>query len=434
MGPHEHKPLVVAIDMGYGHLRAADALARALDTTVLHADQQPLAQARERRLWGHARKLYEAVSRSSQVPVLGAPLRSALEAATAIPPLYPHRDLSAPNVGVRMLRSLARRGLGRDLVAELKRCDAALLTTFYAPAVLACHHGYRRVFCVVTDVDVNRVWAPFSPRDSAVCYLVPSQRARSRLQAFGVPAEQIRVTGFPLPPELLGGPELPILRRNLASRLVRLDPTGAFREAYRDELERALGSLPGGPTETPLLVFAVGGAGAQLGLVRRFLPSLRPLLHHGRLRLTLVAGIRSRVAERLHDQVQACGLGEQLGQNLEILHEATMDEYLRRFNALLGRADVLWTKPSELTFFGALGLPLLLSQPVGIHEKYNRRWAIENGAGLGQRDPRQASHWLEEWQSDGTLAAAAWSGFKRLPKLGVYTIASAVSGSAEHAA
>ena len=53
--------------------------------------------------------------------------------------------------------------------------------------------------------------------------------------------------------------------------------------------------------------------------------------------------------------------------------------YFQRFRALLAETDVLWTKPSELTFFGALGLPLLLAPPVGIHESYNLRWAREAG-------------------------------------------------------
>ena len=51
-----------------------------------------------------------------------------------------------------------------------------------------------------------------------------------------------------------------------------------------------------------------------------------------------------------------------------------------------------------------------------------RRWAIENGAALKQRHPDYAGFWLREWLAEGTLAAAAWSGFLRLPKFGVYHI------------
>ena len=38
---------------------------------------------------------------------------------------------------------------------------------------------------------------------------------------------------------------------------------------------------------------------------------------------------------------------------------------------------MLWTKPSEMTFYAALGIPLILAPPLGAHERYNRRWALE---------------------------------------------------------
>jgi hypothetical protein len=64
---------------------------------------------------------------------------------------------------------------------------------------------------------------------------------------------------------------------------------------------------------------------------------------------------------------------------------------------------------------------------VGVHERYNRRWLVQNGAGLKQGDPRYAGDWLAEWLADGTLAGAAWSGFMRLPKFGLYRILEALA-------
>jgi hypothetical protein len=107
---------------------------------------------------------------------------------------------------------------------------------------------------------------------------------------------------------------------------------------------------------------------------------------------------------------------------IEILRAADLDEYFVSFNAALADTDVLWTKPSELSFFAALGLPLLFCPPIGWHEVYNRRWVIEAGAGFPQRDPRFAAEWIADWLADGTLAGAAWSGFMRLPKFGLYRI------------
>lgn len=431
--PHsEEVPLVTSVEMGYGHLRAAHALADALGLHVVHVDRPPLAGPEEQRLWRRSRRLYELTSRASQIPLAGAPLRSALDLLTDIPHLYPYRDLSAPTFQVRSLYRFIQRGIGRGLVEHLKATGAPLLTTFFASAILADHHGCNRVYCVVTDSDINRAWVPLHPERSRIFYLTPSRRALQRLRSYGVDRAQIEFTGFPLPGELLGGPDLPALHRNLAARLVRLDPKGVFREQARNEIDLFLGDLPedqeGRP---PLITFTVGGAGAQAELARLLLAGLADSLREGRIRLCLVAGVRAEVAERFHAWVREAGLADLLGSRVngvEVFLATTLDEYFPRFNALLAETDVLWTKPSEMTFFAALGLPLVLSAPVGVHERYNRRWAIENGSGLKQRDPRHAGYWIREWLAEGTLAAAAWSGFLRLPKFGLYQIVETVTG------
>ena len=409
--------------MGYGHLRAAHALAAELGTEVLHVDRPPLVSPEELRLWQASRRFYEITSRASQLPVVGAPLRALLDSLTSIPHLHPQRDLSAPTLQVRSLHRLIGKGLGRGLAELLRSADAPLLTTFFAPAICADHHGCGRVFCVVTDVDVNRSWVPLRPERTKIVYLTPSRRAIHRLRAYGVPREQIEFTGFPLPGELLGGPDLTILRRHLAGRLVRLDREGVFREQARGEIHHFLGGLPADQEgRPPLLTFSVGGAGAQADRARPLLRGLRSMIERERLRLCLVAGVRAEVAAKFHLWVRESGLEDRLGRGVEVFLAAGLDEYFPRFNELLAATDVLWTKPSEMTFFSALGLPLILSDPVGIHERYNRRWAIENGPGLKQRDPLYAEYWLREWLNEGTLAAAAWYGFMRMPKFGLYQI------------
>lgn len=422
-------PAVVAVEMGYGHLRAAWPLAEALGAPVLHVDRSPLADETERRLWARVRGAYETVSRLSQAPVLGRPLGAALDALTRIPPLFPSRDLSAPTREVRALEALVGRGMGRGLVEHLRRTGAPLLTTFYSCAVIADLAGLERLFCVVTDTDVNRVWAPPDPARTRIRYLAPCRRVVDRLRAYGVPAARISLTGFPLPGRLLGGPELPALKRNLAARLVRLDPAGAFRASLGAEASRALGLPLDGPGGPPLLVYAVGGAGAQVDLVARFLPGLRPLIESGRLSLALVAGVRPEVVLRLRAALRAAGLEPAVGQGVEVLFAPDMGDYFAAFEELLARADLLWTKPSELSFYAALGLPLVCAPPMGVHERYNRRWLVESGAGLEQREPEVAGEWLGEWLRAGTLAAAAFAGFARLPNRRLYEILAEVGAA-----
>jgi hypothetical protein len=416
-------PIVLAVDMGYGHLRAAVPIAAALGAEIQYADHPPLADAEEQREWLRTRRFYEVTTRLSQLPLVGAPLRLLLDGVTHIPHLHPLRDLSAPSAGARGLERLVRNGLGRGLAKYLRDTNAPLLTTFYAPAIAADRLGCKNIYCVVTDTDINRVWAPFEPEKSAIHYLVPSRRAARRLQAYGVRRSHITFTGFPLPDELVGGPGLAILKKNLAARLARLDPEGAFRETVGGEFENFVGPPPDSERgRAPHLVFAVGGTGTQAGLAYHFLPSLRPLIMRRDIEVTLVAGVRPEVAAVFRSALAKAGLNAVVGRGVDILEAPDHAAYFRAFSAVMARTDILWTKPSELTFYAALGIPLVCSWPVGIHESYNRRWAIEHGAGLKQRDPRFAADWLGEWLSDGTLAAAAWSGFLRMPKTGLYRI------------
>jgi hypothetical protein len=355
--------------------------------------------------------------------VVGAPLKSLLDSLTDIPHLHPQRDLSAPNFQVRSLQRLIEKGLGRGLAELLRSTSAPVIATFFAPALCADHCGCERVYCVVTDVDINRTWVPLHPQRTKIVYLTPSYRAVHRLRAYGIPREQIDFTGFPLPGELTGGPDLTILRRNLAGRLVRLDRKGVFRDQARGEIHHFLGELPADQEgRPPLLTYTVGGAGAQADLARPLLKGVRRLIEEGRLRLCLAAGVRAEVAARFREWVREAGLEDRLGNGVDVFLAGSLGEYFPRFNEILAGTDVLWTKPSEMTFFSALGLPLVLSTPVGVHERYNRRWAIENGPGLKQRDPLHAEYWMREWLNEGTLAAAAWYGFLRMPKFGLYQI------------
>jgi hypothetical protein len=419
---------VVAIDMGYGHLRAAYAVADELGTRVLEMDRAPLGTVKDERLWAKVRAFHERVSRMSQVAVVGRPLRSLLEMATSIPPLYPYRDLSGTTLAAATLADRIQKGLGSELIRYLETTKGPLVSTFYASGIIADYHGYEPNIVIVTDTDINRVWAPANPSRTRIRYCVPCQRAARRLRAYGVPEDRIVFTGFPLPGELLGGPSLAVLRKNLAARLVRLDPTGSFRDQHRHEIDNFLGALPESPPNAPLLTFAIGGAGAQVNLVEQFLPGLRHAIAAGRLRLALVAGTRRNTVDKFESLLQKADLASELGGAVQILAETDFPSYYRRFNALLAETDILWTKPSELSFYAALGIPQIVSWPVGAHEKYNRRWLVENGAGIKQRNARSAGEWLIDALRDGTLAAAAWAGFVRLPKFGLYAALEVING------
>lgn len=428
-------PVVASVTMGYGHLRAAHPLAEQLGVEVLAVDEPPLALPKEVALWGWVRRMHEVLSKP--MPALG-PLdrhaRGLMDALTMIPPLHERRDHRSPTWSVRLLDRMIRHGLGLGLVEHLRHRRAPLVTTFYAPAIIADRAGIEHIYCVVTDADCNRVWAPMDATRTRIQYLAPSPRVVRRLRSFGVPERNITLTGFPLPPLLTQSSDTTSPEQRLAERIARLDPRGVFRGLYGPELSMlqthsARESRPkaSGPVH---LMFAVGGAGAQADLVDQFLPSLRPLILEGQLRLQLSAGTRPEVRSRFIAAVTRSGLEHALERDIQIIDGPDFKSYYESFNRALLRTDVLWTKPSELSFYPALGFACILSRPLGSHERYNRRWLREHGVGLKQQRLDHAQGWFEEWLEDGTLAAAAWSGFVRLPKHGTERIAERVAAGA----
>ncbi|HEY5958697.1 MAG TPA: hypothetical protein VIV60_19185, partial [Polyangiaceae bacterium] len=301
--------LVVALEMGYGHLRAAYPIADALGVPVWLADEAPIADEMDRKLWRWIRQAHRLLSRPAPWSLLERPANNLMDLVTMIPPLHEKSDQSAPDLGVLALEKLVRRGLGLGLVRALRAQNATLVTTFYAPAIIADLAGCDPVYCVVTDADVQRIWVAKHPERSHIHYLAPSARVVRRLRAYGVSDQRITLTGFPLPCSN-GEPDAPsALARQVARRIVRLDPERIFRDLHGPTLERLLGPLPteeaGAPVE---IVFAVGGAGAQLALADVFLPRFRDHVLRGRVRLHLVAGTRGEVAAAFTAQLRRARL------------------------------------------------------------------------------------------------------------------------------
>jgi hypothetical protein len=408
--------------MGYGHLRPAQALADACGGEVWEADQPPLASDWERRVWDRTRSLYERLCRTVGIPVAGVALRGLLERITDIRRPGPRGSQSKSSRASRYVGRLAKEGLCRGLVERLLADGSPLVTTFYAPAVVADAAGIDSV-CVVTDVDVNRVWVARDPARSRVRYCVPAHRTARRLLAYGVEPDRIHVTGFPLPPGLLGGPGLPERRRLLANRLRRLDPAGAFARGADAEARRVLSDAdPAAGTASPHVVFAIGGAGAQREIAEGLVGALAGEVERGALRLTVVAGTRPDTKAALDRFLERSGHRRRVGRGLEVLSAQGFPEYAARFERAVADADLLWTKPSELVFFGALGLPIVLAPPLGCQERENGRWARRRGAGVVPPRLDRTVEWMKEWFRDGSFARAAWAGASRMPAEGTFRV------------
>ncbi len=409
---------VVAVDMGYGHQRAAYPFRDIGYEGIITANTGAMVDPNERKRWITFQYLYEGISRVNKIPVIGPWLWRTYDRLQAINPHYPFRDLSQPTIGSMRLDRLMSRGFGRSIVEHTRtREDLPLLTTFFAVALAADRLGRKDAFCVVTDTDVNRIWAAKVPSEGRINYLVPTPLTRQRLMQYGVPAERIFFTGFPLPQANVDS-----AAEDLRNRLPVLDARGAFRRGYGRMLDAELGPIPS-TIERPLsITYAVGGAGAQAELAHDVLTGLAAHLRDGRMRLNLVSGVRAEVDQYFRRTIAELRLESEIGQSIRLLHAPTKDEYFAQFNQLLRETDILWTKPSELCFYPALGIPLIMSAPLGAHEERNLETVLRIGAGQRQEDPRAAGEWLTDWQNNGLLALNAFQGYFHMPRQGTENI------------
>ncbi len=421
---NKHQAYIISADMGYGHQRATYPLLDWAETDIINLNSQP----RDKNWWDQQRKMYEFVSSFKTTPIIGGLLFSVMDYMQRIEPFYPPRDLSKPIWQQLFFTKAIERGLGKELFDSLAENPLPIITSFFNTVYMADYYRYPgQVYCLVCDADISRAWAPYDPKKSKVIYLAPNVRTRERLMMYGVKGNNIHVTGFPMPEELVGGVNKDIIRHDLARRLARLDHDGLYRDKYDTLIKKHLAGEPiPSAKDAPVITFAVGGAGAQRSIADDLLFSLKKMLQKKEIKLNLVAGVRRDVADYFEDRVKYYKLHNL--DNIKILYHRTKNDYFVDFNETLRETDILWTKPSELSFYAGLGIPMILSEPLGSQENFNREWLIAIGAGIDAHNPRYADNWLPKWLDTGRLARAAMQGFIEAESLGTYNIEKIVFG------
>ncbi|MBW3022499.1 hypothetical protein KY308_00145 [Candidatus Woesearchaeota archaeon] len=416
---------VISIDMGYGHQRAAYPLKDIAYERIITANSDKIVTKREKKQWRKFRAYYEGLSRFSTMPFLKI-FWKIYDKFQAISPFYPFRDLSKPTIGSMFMHRLIRKNFSKSVIDYVKKDEIPIISTFFVPALAAARAGLKDVYCVVTDTDINRVWAPEHPKKEKIIYLTPTEHSTKRLVEYGVPKENIFFTGFPLPKENTGE-KMEIIKKDLGRRLVNLDPKKIYLTRYKETIKKNLGKYYERRSSHPLtLTYAVGGAGAQKEVGYDILKSLKHKIKDGKIRVNLIAGTRLEILSYFENAVKKLGLHAELGKHITILCEISKKDYFEKFNEILHETDILWTKPSELSFYTALGLPIIIAPPLGAHEKLNEDWLITMGTGIRQKDPRYVDEWLFEWINKGILSEAAWEGFTEAPKYGTYNVENVV--------
>ncbi|MEN9558051.1 MAG: hypothetical protein RL141_420 [Candidatus Parcubacteria bacterium] len=424
------KAWVISADMGYGHDRAAHGIEALAYGKVITANRYEGIPEADRRMWFQTRRIYETISRLKPIPFFGPLLFNTMDRFQAIQPFYPRRDLSAPTIQLRATYRYIRKGLCRDLTERLMKRRLPVICTFPIPAFALEEHGYPDdIYVVVTDTDMSRAWVPLDPKRSKIKYFAPTGRVVERLKLYGIRSENIFLTGFPLPKSLVGGEDGEVVKNTLAQRLCNLDPNGIFTKRYWQTLSAELGStrcLSFKPHPVTL-TFAVGGAGAQRHIGLEIAKSLALPIKRGVMRLVLVAGTRKEVADYFMQGLKALGLsGSRSG--VEVFYAPKRHDYFHGFDRILARTDILWTKPSELSFYTGVGIPIVMSPPVGSQEDYNKLWLLNVGGGIVAHDASTCNEWLNDWIQSGGLARIAWNGYIEAPTHGTYRIQSILTG------
>ncbi|MFH1401403.1 MAG: hypothetical protein ABIG40_00290 [Parcubacteria group bacterium] len=427
----EQKVWLISVNMGYGHQRTAWALRDlASDKKIININDYPGIPKSDKNIWEATRRGYEIVSGFKKVPFLGNMVFSAMDYFQRILSFYPKKDLSEPNFQLKQTYSLIRKGWGEDLIKKLKNQNAKLplVSTFFMPAFMAEFFNYPgKIYCVVCDADISRTWAPKNPKESRIRYFAPTERVVERLKLYGVKPENIFLTGYPLPKENIGEEGREVLKEDLKNRIFNLDPERKYFEKYKVLIGEKLGDLPRKADHPLTITFCVGGAGAQKEIGVKILENLRKKIKNEEVKINLVAGIKKGVKEYFLMNIRKLNLEGVLGRNIEIIFGDNIENYFQKFNSVLRKTDILWTKPSELSFFAALGLPVIIAPTIGSQEEFNKRWLQKSGFGIFQENPEHTSQWLFDWLNAGYLAEAAMQGFVEGESSGVINIEKIIS-------
>jgi len=421
---------VVSVNMGYGHQRTAYPLKQfAPKGKILNANDYPGILEKDRNVWESSRHFYEFISRFKRIPVVGDIAFGLFNKFQEIPSYYPRRDLSKPTISLERIFKLIEKGWGRHFVKKIARKKMPLITTFFIPAFMAEVFDYPgEIYCVVCDADISRAWASLNPEKSRIKYFAPDSWVVNRLKQYGVRKENIFLTGYPLPLENIGTSKHDVLKRDLRFRILNLDPQRIYYQDYEPLIRNQIGRLPKEKDHELTMMFSIGGAGAQGEIVLEYVKSLKKRIRKGEINLILSAGIKPEVRDFFLENVKKMGLDNYLNKNIEIVFEKDIWDYFIRFNQKLKKTDLLWTKPSELSFYSGLGIPIIMAPSIGSQEDYNRRWLASIGSGVNQENPRYANQWIFDYLESGRFAKAALRGFIEINNLGIYNIKELVFG------
>lgn len=350
--------LLLHASVGMGHLRAATALASALETYA-----------------GVEAQVYDTLDYSTRLfrrVYAGLYLGLAGRIPSFWSSFYEHTDQPpAPWDLVDAVRRMSTTAGVRGLAGLIQRTrpDAIVATHFLPLETLAPLRQRGLVaplYCVVTDYRAHHFWAI----DGVDGYFVPTTQSARQLVDAGIDAWRVRVTGIPIEAATAVAPEANTLRRTLDLR----------------------------PDE-PLTL--LNGSGIAVQRVRAIAQEL--LRHRVPGTLLIAAGRNGRLLSALDD------LEATAHTQLRILGpQPSLDPLIAASDLVIGKAGGLTV--SEVL---ARGVPMVIPTPVPGQERANAEYVVGGGAGVCCTTPAAVAgavlELLEDHRRRAAMGAAAAS-------------------------
>lgn len=328
--------LVLSVKAGAGHLRAAQAVTHAIrerfpNVEVVSADALEYTNAAFRKGYTEG---YETLVRN--LPSVWERIYESLETKPA--------DSNAKKLATLWSRLNTKHLL---MFVENFKPDAIACTHFLPAEVLGAQRAKGKlrapVYTILTDYDIHSMWI----QEGVTGYFVASSEMAHALREKGIGTASVEVSGIPILPE--------------------------FAREYppRETTRQTLGLNPAQRT----VLVAAGGFGMMsaddaVKLLAGHLPEAQFLA---------VAGRNAELEKRLKKLARAYkGRVKPFG-------------FVDNMHELMAASDVAVSKSGGLTTSEclAMGLPMLVFNPIPGQEERNAIYLLEHGAGLWTRTPAQ---------------------------------------------
>jgi processive 1,2-diacylglycerol beta-glucosyltransferase len=265
----------------------------------------------------------------------------------------------------------------RPLVKLLRQYQPDLIVcTHFLPAEIvawlrAKERLTSRQVIVVTDFDVHAMWLVHHYEH----YFVAIEEARVYLEALGIPAEKITVSGIPIDP--------------------------IFGRCKNKQEMRAKHGLAADRTT---ILLSAGGFG--VGSVDALIAALLPLQH--RAQIVAICGRNEELKERLSRE------SSQLKPDANVLVKPF--GYTKEMDELMTASDIVLGKPGGLTTCEALakGLVFVIVNPIPGQEERNSDHLLEAGVGIRCNNLPTLAYKLDRLLSDPARFATMQESSRRM--------------------